>query len=91
MKAGILGFDGVGKRTLFALLTQVSGAATSRTEQMGMLRVPDPKLEELTRLHASRKTTAATIEFVLLPSLVKGRSDTLDVSSLRNVDVLVWA
>lgn len=89
MKAGIIGFDGVGKRTLFALLTQVTGAATSRAEQMGMLRIPDERLERLTRLHESRKTTAATIEFVLLPSLVKGRSDKLDVSSLRNVDVLV--
>ncbi|TDI40989.1 MAG: redox-regulated ATPase YchF [Acidobacteria bacterium] len=89
MKAGIVGFDGVGKRTLFALLTQVTGAATSRVEQMGMLRIPDERLEELTRLHESRKTTAATIEFVLLPSLVKGRADKLDVSSLRNVDVLV--
>ena len=89
MKAGIVGFDGVGKRTLFALLTQVTGAATSRAEQMGILRIPDPRLEELTRLHESKKTTAATIEFVLLPSLVKGRSDKLDVSSLRNVDVLV--
>ena len=89
MKAGIIGFDGVGKRTLFALLTQVTGAATSRAEQMGMLRIPDERLEQLTQLHESRKTTAATIEFVLLPSLVKGRSDKLDVSSLRNVDVLV--
>ena len=89
MKAGIVGFDGVGKRTLFALLTQVTGATTSRAAQMGMLRIPDERLEELTRLHESRKTTAATIEFVLLPSLVKGRADKLDVSSLRNVDVLV--
>lgn len=89
MKAGIVGFDGVGKRTLFALLTQVAGAASSRGEQMGVLRIPDPRLGELTRLHQSKKTTPATIEFVLLPSLVKGRSDKLDVSNLRNVDVLV--
>jgi ribosome-binding ATPase len=90
MKAGILGFDGAGKRTLFALLTQVAGAAQARTEQVGILKVPDEKLLELTRLHESRKTTPATVEFVLVPSLVKGRSkDKLDVASLRAVDVLV--
>ena len=93
MKAGIVGFSGVGKRTLFSLLTQTAGApsaTSSRTEQMGVLKVPDPQLEELTRLHESRKTTPATIDFVLIPSLVKGRSsDSLDVGNLRNVDVLV--
>jgi GTP-binding protein YchF len=90
MKAGIVGFEGVGKRTLFALLTQVAGAASSRTEQVGILKVPDPKLSTLSKLHDSRKTTAATVEFVLIPGLVKGRSkEKLDVSSLRAVDVLV--
>ena len=90
MKAGIVGFDGSGKRTLFTLLTQVASAASGRAEQLGVLKVPDPKVEELTRLHRSRKTTLATISFVLIPSLVKGRSkDKLDLSSLRSVDVLV--
>ncbi len=90
MKAGIVGFEGVGKRTLFALLTQVAGASTSRTEQIGVLKVPDPKLSTLSRLHESRKTTPATVSFVLIPGLVKGRSkEKLDVSSLRAVDVLV--
>jgi GTP-binding protein YchF len=90
MKAGIVGFEGVGKRTLFALLTQVAGAASSRTEQVGILKVPDPKLLTLSRLHESRKTTPATLEFVLIPGLVKGRSrEKLDLSSLRAVDVLV--
>src|SRR3989304_5896147 len=92
MKAGIVGFEGVGKRTLFALLTQVAGAASSRTEQVGVLRVPDLKLSTLSRLHESRKTTPATVEFVLIPGLVKGRSkEKLDVASLRAVAVLVHA
>ena len=90
MKAGIVGFDGVGKRTLFRLLTQVAGAASGRTEQLGMLKVPDERLDELVRLHDSRKRTPAVIEVVSIPSLVKGRSkDKLDVASLRSVDVLV--
>jgi GTP-binding protein YchF len=90
MKAGIVGFSGVGKRTLFKLLTQFAGTGSERTEQMGVLKVPDARLLELTRLHESRKTTPATIDFVLIPSLVKGRStDKLDLGDLRNVDVLV--
>jgi hypothetical protein len=41
-------------------------------------------------MHESRKTTLATVEFVLIPGLVKGRArEKLDVSSLRAVDVLV--
>lgn len=90
MKAGIIGFDGVGKRTLFALLTHVAGATSGRTEQIGVLKVPDVKLDALERLHASKKKTPATIEFIAIPSLVKGRSrDRLDLASLRAVDVLV--
>lgn len=89
MKAGIIGFEGVGKRTLFQLLTQVAGAGGGRTEQLGVLKVPDERLLTLSRLHESRKTTQATIDFVLIPSLAKGRSDKLDLSSLRTVDVLV--
>lgn len=89
MKAGIVGFEGVGKRTLFQLLTQVAGAGFGRTEQLGMLKVPDERLLTLSRLHNSRKTTPATIDFVLIPSLARGRSDKLDLSSLRTVDVLV--
>jgi hypothetical protein len=90
MKAGIVGFSGVGKRTLFKLLTQVAGATSERAEQVGVLKVPDARLTQLTSLHASRKTTPATIDFVLIPSLEKGRStDKLDLGGLRNVDVLV--
>jgi GTP-binding protein YchF len=90
MKAGIVGFENVGKRTLFSLLTQVAGAPGARTEQLGILKVPDPKLLRLSEMHESRKTTPATIEFVLIPGLVKGRTrEKLDVSSLRAVDVLV--
>jgi GTP-binding protein YchF len=90
MKAGIVGFENVGKRTLFSLLTQVAGAPSARTEQLGILKVPDSKLSRLAEMHESRKTTPATLEFVLIPGLVKGRArEKLDVASLRAVDVLV--
>ena len=58
---------------------------------MGVLKVPDSRLEHLTELHESRKTTPATIEFVLIPGLVKAgdQNERLDLAGLRNVDVLV--
>ena len=90
MKAGIIGLPGVGKRTLFTLLTQVGGASSARTAQIGILRVPDPRLTRLSELHDSKKTTPATIEFVLIPGIAKGESkEQLDLQALRNVDVLV--
>jgi hypothetical protein len=93
MKAGIVGFEGAGKRTLFTLMTRVAGTASGRAEQVGVLKVPDEKVFELGRLHRSRKSTLATVEFVLIPSLVQGRSHRknveLDLASLRTVDVLV--
>ena len=91
MRAGIVGFTGSGRKTLFELLTQVAGSG--RTAQIGVLKVPDARLLEVTRLHASKKTTHATIEFILIPGLVKsarGESkEMLDLAALRNVDVLV--
>lgn len=71
-------------------MTQVAGVGSGRTEQRGVLKVPDERLVTLARLHESRKTTPATIELVLIPSLVKGQSqEKLDLASLRAVDALV--
>jgi len=89
MKAGILGLAGSGRRTLFSLLTHAVASSSGREVQLGVLRIPDERLEELSRLHASRKTVPATIQFVLLPGLVKGESEKLDLPALRSVDVLV--
>ena len=89
MKAGILGLAGSGRRTIFSLLTQVA-AGSGREAQLGVLRIPDERLDELNRLHASRKITPSTIQFVLVPGLVKGESqEKLDLPALRSVDVLV--
>ena len=89
MKAGILGLAGSGRRTLFSLLTQVAGGS-GREAQLGVLKIPDERLDELNRLHNSRKITPATIQFLLVPGLVKGESqEKLDLPALRSVDVLV--
>ena len=89
MKVGILGLAGSGRRTIFSLLTHVA-AGSGREAQLGVLKIPDERLDELDRLHESRKTTPATIQFVLVPGLVKGESqEKLDLPALRSVEVLV--
>lgn len=90
MKAGIVGLSGVGRRSLFTLLTRVAGETAGHTTRVGVLRIPDQRLEEVARIRKSRKVTPATIEFVLIPGLVKGESrERLDLPALRNVDLLV--
>ncbi len=90
MQAGIVGLSGVGRRSLFSLLTRLAGEAPGRTTRIGILRIPDRRLEEVASIRKSRKTTPATIEFVLIPGLVKGESrERLDLPALRNVDLLV--
>ena len=90
MKAGILGLPGSGKRTLFSLLTHAVASGTAREAQLGVLKIPDDRLQELSRLHASKSIVPATIQFTLIPGLVKGESkEKLDLPSLRVVDVLV--
>ena len=84
MQAGIVGLSGVGRRSLFSLLTRIAGEAQGHRTRVGVLRIPDRRLEEVARIRSSRKTTPATIEFVLIPGLVKGESrERLDLPALR--------
>ena len=90
MKAGILGLPGSGRRTLFSLLTHAVATGSTREAQLGVLKIPDERLQELSRLHASKSVVPATIQFTLVPGLVKGESkEKLDLPALKVVDVLV--
>jgi len=90
MKAGILGLPGSGRRTLFSLLTHAVASGSGREAQLGVLKIPDDRLQELSRLHKSKSVVPATIQFTLVPGLVKGESkEKLDLPALRAVDVLV--
>ncbi len=90
MRAGIVGFAASGKKTLFSLLTQVAQAGFAAGAKRGVLAVPDERLETLTRLHESKKTTPATVEVVLIPALRRGASgQTENLAALRDVDTIV--
>ncbi len=79
MKLGIVGLPNVGKSTLFNAITKAGAQAenypfTTIEPNVGLVSVPDPRLEVLTKMHQSKKTIPATIEFYDIAGLVKGAS-----------------
>jgi GTP-binding protein YchF len=94
MKLGLFGFPHVGKTTLFNLLTgahaETSRFGTGRSDpNLGMIRVPDPRLEHLSSLFRPRKTVPATFEYVDIVGLQKGDAKgSLSLAALKPMDAL---
>ena len=91
MRIGLFGFPLTGKSTLFQLLTGAPPAAPGAREafQVGIARVPDPRVDRLAEIHKPKKTTHATVEYVDLAGVGKGEAaDTLPLEQLRTVDGL---
>ena len=67
-RVGILGLPQSGKSTLFEILLQGAGAAAppgaSARERVGVVRVPDARIDRLTSMFQPRKTVLAQIQFV---------------------------
>jgi GTP-binding protein YchF len=83
MKLGIIGLTGSGRRTLFGALTGVinQGLYGGSGQNVGVVRVPDKRLDWLTELYEPKKTTNAVIEFALPVGS--------DRTALRQADALV--
>src|SRR5262249_25095537 len=100
LKAGIVGLPNVGKSTLFNAVTRSHKAAAENypfctiEPNLGVVTVPDPRLEALGKIAKVTTLIPTTIEFVDIAGLVKGASQgeglgNKFLSHIREVDAVV--
>ena len=94
MKVGLTGFAGAGKTTVFTALTGLQARpAAPGAVNLGVIKVPDPRVDKLAEVYHPRKTTYAEVTFVdFPPARTAERRAVLDaptVAQLRDADALV--
>lgn len=99
MKLGVVGLPNVGKSTLFNAITKAGAQAANYPfctiePNVGVVAVPDERLEKLAALYDSKKITPTSLEFVDIAGLVKGASKgeglgNKFLSHIREVDAIV--
>ena len=98
LNCGIVGLPNVGKSTIFSAVTSAPAEAANYPfctidPNIGMVSVPDKRLDEIVRLIPTKKVIPATVEFVDIAGLVKGASQgeglgNRFLASIREVGVI---
>ena len=99
MKLGMVGLPNVGKSTLFNALTNAGAESANYPfctiePNVGIVSVPDKRLDKLAEMYDPEKFTPATLEFVDIAGLVKGASKgeglgNKFLANIREVDAIV--
>src|SRR4051812_49376178 len=95
MKVGLIGHRGAGKTTIFNMLTglqaQVGGFAGKEEVHLGVIKVPDPRVDKLSQIFKPKKTTYAEIRFSDFPpsqSEDNLKSNNALITQMREVDAM---
>ena len=101
-KCGIVGLPNVGKSTLFNALTQTAAAEAANypfctiEPNIGVVNVPDERLDQISAITKSKETIATTVQFVDIAGLVAGASKgeglgNKFLANIRETDAVIHA
>jgi len=90
LRAALIGLPSSGKTTLFQLMTSIHDTPRGKGDvNIGISKVPDPRLDTLTAMYNPRKRVPATVEFTDIVATRGGAQALVDVAGYKNADALV--